>query len=78
MKLEAFAAAEEASVREHVECFGMEGPVGALSGSVGATRNFHEAVVEAEVVTERVLPSLRVGSVIWKSVGDVSVNGEVN
>jgi hypothetical protein len=53
----------------------VEGPVGSFAGSVGTAGNFHEAIVEAEIVTERILPSLCVGSVVGKSVGDVSVKG---
>lgn len=72
MELKAFASSQQRSVGEHVECFRMESPVRSLSGSVWSTRNFHEAIVKTQIVTKRVLPPLSVGSVVGKSVGDVS------
>lgn len=56
----------------------MQCPVGSLSGSVWTSRNLHEAVVEAQIVAKRVLPSLRVGSVVGESVCDVSAKEEGN
>lgn len=58
LELEAFATAEEGTVFEHGEGVGVQRPVGALARSVGATRDFDEAVVEGEVVAEGVLPAL--------------------
>lgn len=52
----------------------MQGPVGALSGPVGPPRDLDEAVVEGEVVPQRVLPSLRVATVIRKPLRDEAVD----
>lgn len=46
----------------------MEGPVSSFARSVRSARNLYEAVVEAEVVTQRVLPSLGVFSVVGEAV----------
>jgi len=46
----------------------MEGPVSSFARSVWTARNLYEAVVEAEVVTQRVLPSLCVFSVVGEAV----------
>lgn len=52
----------------------MHGPVGAFAGSVGPARDFDEAVVEGEIVSQRVLPSLRILAVISEVVHDEFVN----
>lgn len=75
MELEALATSQQRSVGEHVECFRVKRPVRSLSGSIRSTGNFHEAIVEAQIVTKRILPPLSVGSVVGKSVGDVSEGG---
>lgn len=52
----------------------MESPVCALPGAVGAARHLHEAVVEGEVVAQRVLPALRVAPVVREPVRDEPVD----
>lgn len=52
----------------------MEGPVGAFSRPIRLSGNLDEAVVEGEIVTEGVLPSLGVLAVVRKSVGDELVD----
>ena len=52
----------------------MQSPVSALSGTVGPPRDFDEAVVEGEVVPQRVLPSLRITTVIREPLRDEAVD----
>jgi hypothetical protein len=49
--LEALASSQEAAVVKHVLTGRIEGPVVALSGIAGFTRNLHEAIVQREVMT---------------------------
>lgn len=76
MKLETLATSQQASVGEHVESLGVERPVRAFAGTIGTSRNFHKAIVEAQIVPQRVLPSLCVRSVVGKSVCDVSAKSK--
>lgn len=59
---------------EHIVVPFIEGPVAALSWLALVPRNLDETVVKAEVVTDRVLPTLLVVVVIWKSFHDVLVD----
>lgn len=52
----------------------MNGPVGAFAGTVGAARHLDKAIVEGEVVAERILPALRVFSVEGEFVHDELVD----
>lgn len=52
----------------------MKGPIGALSRSIRATGHLDEAVVEAEVVAQGVLPALGVLAVVGETVGDELVD----
>ena len=52
----------------------MECPVGAFAGAVGAPRDLDEAVVEAEIVSQGVLPPLRVLAVVGEVVHDELVD----
>ena len=52
----------------------MQRPVAALAGPVGTTRDLDEAVVEGEIVPQRVLPTLRVVAVVGKAVDDELVD----
>ena len=52
----------------------MKSPVGSLAGSGGMSGDLDEAVVEAEVVSQGVLPSLSVLPVVGKVVHDELVN----
>ena len=63
MQFEAFPAPQEAAILEHVSGVRVERPVAALSGAVWAPRDLDEAVVEGEVVAQRVLPPLGILSV---------------
>ena len=60
VELEAFSTAKEAAVAEHVAALGVQGPEVALAGSAGGAGNLDEAVVERQVVADRVLPPLLV------------------
>jgi hypothetical protein len=52
----------------------MQGPVASLAGTVGPTGYLDETVVEGQVVSQRVLPLLRVLAVVGKLVHDELVN----
>ena len=52
----------------------MEGPVGALAWSVRSPGDLDETIIEAEVVSQRVLPALGVLSVVWEVVHDELIN----
>lgn len=52
----------------------MEGPVRSLSWAVRTTRDFDETVVEAQIVSERVLPTLSVLPVVGEAVHDELVD----
>ena len=73
-ELEALPAAEEGAVLEHGDGARVERPEGALARAVGAARDLDEAVVEAEVVAQRVLPALRVLAVVGEVVHDELVD----
>lgn len=73
-ELEPLPPPQEGSVLEHVECGGMEGPVGTLPRPVRPPRDLHEAVVEGEVVPEGILPALGVPPVVGESVADEPVD----
>lgn len=74
MQLEALAAAQQATVLEHVEGLRVQRPVGSLSGTVRTAWNFNEAIVEAQVVPQRVLPALGVVPVVREPIRDVLVD----
>ena len=48
---------EQGTVFEHLDCLGVECPVGALARPRGVAGDLDKAVVEAEIVSEGVLPS---------------------
>ena len=73
-ELEALPAAEEGAVLEHGDGARVERPEGALARAVGAARDLDEAVVEAQVVSQGVLPSGGVGLVVWEPLHDKLVN----
>jgi len=52
----------------------VQSPVRAFARSVRHPRDFHETVVERQVVPERVLPALRVPPVVRELVADELVN----
>lgn len=67
-QFEPLPSPQQAPVDEHVEGGRMQGPVGPLSGPVGLSGDLDEAVVEGQVVPERILPPLRVFPVVRKPV----------
>lgn len=69
-KLEPFPPAEKGPVFKHGNGLRMECPVGAFSRAVRASGNLDEAVVEAEVVSKTILPTLGVLAVVWEVVHD--------
>jgi len=74
LEFEALAPAQKAAVLEHVQGGGMERPVGALAGPVRPPGDLDEAVVEREVVAQRVLPALRVFAVVREALHDEAVD----
>ena len=52
----------------------MKSPIGSFSGSVRSSGNLDETVVETEIVTERILPSLSVLPVVGKVFHDEFVD----
>ena len=65
---------EQGTVLEHGDGLGVEGPVGSLARSGGVPGDLDEAVVEAQVVSQRVLPPGGVGLVVWEPLHDELVN----
>lgn len=72
--LESLSSSQEAAVLEHVAAVGVQGPEGALSRLVRSSRDLDEAVVEAQVVSQAVLPSLGVLPVVGESLHDELVD----
>ena len=72
--LESLPAAQEASVFEHIPAHGMQRPVAAFPRPVRSARYLDKAIIERQVVSERVLPPLRVLPVVRKPVHDELVN----
>ncbi len=56
--LEPLASTEEGAVVEHVIAVGVEAPVAPLTRLLVVTRHLHEALVQGQVVPDRVLPAL--------------------
>ena len=71
---EPLATSEERAILEHVHCRRVEGPVGPLARPVRPPRDLDEAVVEGEVVSQRILPTLRVLAVVREVVRDELVD----
>ena len=57
--LETFSPPEEGPVVEHVVAVGVEAPVAALARLLVVPGHLHEALVEGEVVSDGVLPTLK-------------------
>ena len=72
--LEPLPSPEEAPVLEHIPAQGVQGPVGALARPVGPARDLDKTVVEGQIVTQRVLPTLRVLPVVGEAVHDELVD----
>jgi len=71
---EPFLSAQIAAVLEHVARVGVQRPVAALARAVSGPRDFDEAVVERQTVSDRVLPALLVLPVVRKQVHDELVD----
>jgi len=52
----------------------VKGPIGSFARSVRTPWNFDETVIEAEVVPERVLPTLSVFAIVRKVIHDKFVD----
>ena len=72
--LEPLLSSEVATVFKHVTGIGVQRPEGPLPGLVGGPGDLQEAVVEAERVSDGVLPTLLVLTVEGKQVHDELVN----
>ena len=72
--LEAFPPPQEGSVVKHVVAVRVEAPVAPLARLLVVPRHLDEALVEAEVVADRVLPALLVVAVVREPVHDERVN----
>ena len=74
LQLEPLPPPQQGAVLEHGDRLGVKSPVGSLAGSVRSPGDLDEAVVEAEVVSQRVLPALGVLSVVGEVVHDELIN----
>ncbi len=74
LSLEALPPTKKTSVFKHVTTARMQSPKTALAGLVRPAGDLNETVIEGEVVSQRVLPTLRVLPVIRKPVHDELVN----
>ena len=72
--LEAFLSSEVAAVLKHVAGIGVQRPEGSLARLVGCPWYLEEAIVEAERMSDGVLPALLVLTVERKQVHDELVN----
>lgn len=68
--LEPLLSPQITPVLEHIARLGMQRPVGALARSIGTARHFDEAVVERERVSDGVLPTLLILTIVGKQVHD--------
>jgi hypothetical protein len=73
-RLEPLSAPQEAAVLEHVPTHWMQGPVAALARPVWAAWDLDKTVIEGQVMSQRVLPSLRVLPVIREPIHDELVD----
>ncbi len=72
--LEALLTPQVAAVLKHVARLGMQRPVAALARSLRTSRHLDKAVVEAQRVSDRVLPALLILAVVGKQVHDELVD----
>lgn len=68
LPLVALAAPQKRAVVEHVLGHGIQRPVIALARIAWLARDFHEAVVQAQIVADRVLPSGKPVAVVREAV----------
>ena len=74
VQLEPLPPPEQRAVLKHLNGFRMKSPVGTLARPIWPPGNLDEAVIEAEIVSERVLPPLRVLPVVGERVHDELVD----
>lgn len=72
--LEALSAPKEAAVLKHVSAVRVQRPKAAFARLVWPPWDLNEAVVEGEVVAQRVLPALRVLAVVGEALHDELVD----
>ena len=71
--LEPFPPPEEGAIVEHVVAVGVEAPVAPLAGLLVVPRHLDEALVQRQVVPDRVLPALGVATVVRNKLFQVLV-----
>ena len=64
----------QGTILKHCDGLGVEGPVGTFARTIWSPGNLDEAVVEAKVVTEGVLPPMGVLAIIWEGIHDELVD----
>ena len=52
----------------------MQSPIGPFSGPIRPSWNFDEAIIEAQIVSQTVLPSLGIFPIIWKIIHNKFIN----
>lgn len=72
--LEALPSPQEAAVLKHVTAVRMKSPEAAFPRLIRPTGYLDEAVVKREVVSQGILPSLGILSIIWKAIHDELIN----
>lgn len=70
MPLKALPPPQETAVLKHIGGHGVQSPVVAFSGIAGLSWHFHEAVIERQVVPDRVLPRRELLAVVGKAAAD--------
>ena len=71
---ESFSPTQKWTIFKHVATFWMKCPIGTFSWLVCSTRYFYETVIETEIMSQRILPSLSIFSVIRKSLHNKLIN----
>ena len=71
---EALLSSQVAAVLEHVAAVGMQRPVGTFSRPLRTSRYLHEAIVERERMSNRVLPTLLILSIVRVSILNVLID----
>lgn len=62
------------SILEHVLVLGIQGPVVAFAFASTLAGDFHEALVQTEIVPDRVLPAFFVLLKVWEAGRNVAVD----
>ena len=73
-QLEPLSSSKEWSILKHVSTGRMESPIRSFARSVRSSRNLDEAVIEREIMSQRILPSLSIFSIVRKAIHDELVN----